>query len=163
MNTGQKNAFQKRARPPLTALLALFLLAFFLPALSPGALPGTEAKAASMTRGVGRSGAPAPPSSAPSSSYGRSPRDFSRGYEGAAPGDPWNRESDFKSRSYQFRHGPEPSHAEPPFLHYAPSIAHPPRAGGTGADQGPESTLPKPPLPLDRDMPGDSPDVPQRR
>ncbi|MDR0338802.1 MAG: hypothetical protein LBH65_00835 [Desulfovibrio sp.] len=74
-----------------------------------------SAEAAGITGGVSRMGPASPsPSSAPPSSYGRSPRDFARGYEGNIPGDPWGREADFKARSYRLRHEPPAADASPP-------------------------------------------------
>jgi hypothetical protein len=99
------------------------------------------------TVGYGSSARPAPPPPA----YGGTPGDYGRGYEGLSPahGDPWHRESDFKARDYLTRHGPP-----------QPDSAVPPR--GSTAPLPAESrfpALPKPPLPGDRDMPSDSPDV----
>lgn len=95
--------------------------------------------AAELIRGVsrmgyGRAASPAPPRS----SYGGSPNDYRRGYEGHSPepGDPWNREADFKARNYMLRHGPAPEDASPP--EYAPPA--PPKRPGLPSPS-------KPPLP----------------
>lgn len=69
------------------------------------------------THGVGSLGyGSSEPGSPPRSSYGNNPNDYRRGYEGNSPypGDPWNRETDFKARNYQQRHEPEPQYASPP-------------------------------------------------
>jgi len=101
-------------------------------------------------RGVGRMGygAPAPAAPRPSSA---APGDFERGYSGPAPGsDPWNRDADFRARNYQTLHGPQPQFAAPP-------QTGPP--GTREFEPAPLPTLPKPPLPGDRDMPSDSPEI----
>lgn len=105
--------------------------------------------AAGSIRGVGGMGYGASaPGARPRSSFGNTPGDYRRGYEGNMPGgDPWNREADFKARNYEIRHSPEPQYALP-------------SSGERGTDlveQPPLPTLPKPPLPGDRDMPADSP------
>lgn len=117
--------------------------------LADGIEPTDFVTAAGTIRGVGTMGyGPSTPGAPPRSSYGNTPGDFNRGYEGnsPSPGDPWNREADFKARNYQFRHGPQPQFATPP---RSPE--------GTTAPSPGLPSLPKPPLPGDRDMPAGSP------
>lgn len=79
--------------------------------------------AAAPIRGVGTMGYGAPaPSAPPRSSYGNTPGDFRRGYEGnsPSPGDPWNREADLKARNYELRHSAPPEFAAPPETGSAP-------------------------------------------
>lgn len=104
--------------------------------------------AAGTIQGVGTMGYGAPaPGVPPRSSFGDTPGDFRRGYEGNIPGnDPWGREADFKDRSYRMRHGPQPQYAAPP-----------PDGTGSGPGAATRPPLSKPPLPGDRDMPADSP------
>lgn len=106
--------------------------------------------ASGLVKGVGTMGygAPAAPTPPPSS-YGNTPGDFVRGYEGNSPvpGDPWNREADLRARDYMLKHGPAPQYATPPAEVGKPT---PPAAPAT-------PTLPKPPLPGDTDMPAVSP------
>jgi hypothetical protein len=111
-----------------------------LPVVAAGSVRGVG------TLGYGSSARPAPPPPA----YGGTPGDYARGYEGLSPahGDPWHRESDFKARDYLMRHGPQPDLAAPPRGSAPPLPA-----------ESRFPTLPKPPLPGDRDMPSDSPDV----
>lgn len=109
--------------------------------------------AAGSIKGVGAMGYGAPaPASPPRPTYGNTPGDYQRGYEGHRPGlDPWHREADFKARNYQLRYGPQPQIASPP--------------PGVSVPGGPEPglpTLPKPPLPGDRDMPADKPEPVKR-
>ena len=130
----QKNPFT------LPGIIAASLLFCFL---------AQAALAAQPVRGVGTMGYGSPaPSAPPRSSYGNTPGNYQRGYEGnsPSPGDPWNREADFKARNYQLRHGAQPEFASPPER----SVSSPP------ATQ-PLPTLPKPPLPGDADMPASSP------
>lgn len=112
--------------------------------------------AAGTIRGVGTLGygGSASPSSPPPRSYGGAPGDYGRGYEGLSPanGDPWHRESDFKARDYIMRHSPAPALAAPP-------QTLPGTPAGPGLPDQPLPTLPKPPLPGDRDMPSDSPTI----
>jgi hypothetical protein len=107
-----------------------------------------EAMAAGSIKGVGTMGYGAPASSSPpGSTFGGAPGDYARGYTGSMPdSDPWNRDADFRARNYQLLHGPQPRYAMPP------------QSGTAGArEAAPLPTLPKPPLPGDRDMPADSP------
>lgn len=100
--------------------------------------------AAGNIRGVNSLGYNSPaPGSAPRSSYGNNPGDYRRGYEGNSPypGDPWNREADFKARNYQQQHGPQPQSASPPDT---ATTTRPP------AQVYP--SLPRPPLPGDKDF-----------
>jgi hypothetical protein len=104
-----------------------------------------DAVAAGTIKGVGTMGYGAPAPASPPRSFG-APGDFERGYSGSMPNsDPWNRDADFKARNYQLRYGPQPQFATPPGV-----------AGGA-LEPAPLPTLPKPPLPGDRDMPSDSP------
>lgn len=109
--------------------------------------------AAGPIRGVGTMGYGSPaPASRPPSSYGSTPGDYRRGYEGPSPspGDPWNRESDFKARDYTTRHGPQPGFAAPP---QSPQ--------GTPSTPRALPALPRPPLPGDQDgLPGGADTVP---
>jgi len=125
-------------RTPLTYAcgVALAFTIFFL---------AGDVFAAGTIRGVGTMGYGAP--AAPSRPGSAAPGDFERGYSGSMPNsDPWNRDADFKARNYQLRHGPQPEYATPP-----PGVA------GGGLEPAPLPTLPKPPLPGDRDMPADNP------
>lgn len=116
-------------------LTTLLLGAIALP-LNPA-----EAPAAGTIRGVGTMGyGPSTPGSPPRSSYGNTPGDYRRGYEGNSPypGDPWGREADFKARNYEQRNGPQPQYAAPPSAAApvpAPSPSYP--------------STPRPPLPGD--------------
>lgn len=101
-----------------------------------------RADAAAPIRGVRTMGHGSPPPSAPPrSSYGNTPNDYRRGYEGnsPSPGDPWGREADFKARNYEQRHNPLP-----------PAVPSPQSPAPAPAPGYPSS--PKPPLPGDRDF-----------
>lgn len=110
--------------------------------------PGTLLAAAAPIRGVGSLGygsrAPATP---PRPSYGGTPGDYRRGYEGHSPGDPWNREADLKARNFEQRYSAPPAYASPPA-----SASVPPQTPPAALP-----SLPKPPLPGDADMPAGSP------
>ena len=97
-------------------------------------------------------GSPAP-AARPRSSFGGTPGDYARGYEGMSPtpGDPWNREADFKARNYQERHSPPPAFATPPegpaymppVEPSLPASPKPPLPGGQDLSVGsPHSSLP---------------------
>ena len=112
--------------------------------------PGHTPMAAGSVRGVGALGYGAPaPAAPPRPSYGGTPGDYARGYEGMSPvpGDPWHREGDLKARDYPLRNGPQPEYASPPAA---------PGSGGTAPDVTvPPAlpSLPRPPLPGDADIP----------
>ena len=111
--------------------------------------PDDFVTAAGPMRGVDTLGYGASmPSVAPRSSYGTTPGDYARGYEGNSPNDPWNREADMKARDYQLKNSPPAAVATPPA---ATGITVPPR------EPSPSPSLPKPPLPGDTDMPAISP------
>lgn len=106
--------------------------------------------ASGLVKGVGTMGYGTPATPAPpASSYGNTPGDFVRGYEGNSPvpGDPWNREADLRARDYMFKNGPAPQYATPPAEVGKPTSPVAPTP----------PTLPKPPLPGDTDMPAVSP------
>ena len=128
----------------------LYVCALFFSLTLSQAQDAFAAKSSSggIIRGVGSMGYGAPAQgSRPGGSFGSTPGDYRRGYEGAAPGsDPWNREADFKARDYQIRHSPPPQYAAPP-----------PGKSGPEKEAPPLPSLPKPPLPGDRDMPAGSP------
>ena len=114
---------------------AILLLA----ALSLAGAPNA-AKAAG-TGGVGTMGyGSSTPGAPPRSSFGNTPGDYRRGYEGHSPypGDPWGREADFKARNYEQRHGPQPEFATPPDSSVSPPAPRPAYP-----------STPKPPLPGD--------------
>jgi len=122
-------------------LAAWGLLVFFSAQAMAAGTPGT-------VQGVGRMGYGAPAPAAPRPNFA-GPGDFERGYVGPAPGsDPWNRDADFRARNYQTLHGPQPQFATPPQVG-TPSTRE--------FEPAPLPTLPKPPLPGDRDMPATSP------
>lgn len=101
-----------------------------------------QADAADTVRGVGTMGyGTSSPGAPPRSSFGNTPNDYKRGYEGNSPnpGDPWGREADFKARNYEQRHNPSPQPAAPP---------SPPSPAPASAPPYPSS--PRPPLPGDR-------------
>ena len=125
-------------------ILVLTLTAWGMPVFFPEEV--MAARSPGTIQGVGRLGYGAPAPAAPRPGFA-APGDFERGYTGSAPGsDPWNRDADFGARNYQARHGPQPQYATPPQI------------GTDGArEPAPLPTLPKPPLPGDRDMPADSP------
>lgn len=120
-----------------------------VPAFSLG--PDDLITAAGTVQGVGTLGyGSSAPASPPKSSYGGTPGDFARGYEGNSPtpGDPWHREADLRARDYQFKNSPPPVVAAPP-AESGRTVAAPVAP--------PTPSLPKPPLPGDSDMPAVSP------
>lgn len=133
------------------SLAALLWLCPAQPASASGELSGNHGAdnsslfmAAGAIRGVGTMGyGSSTPGAPPRSSFGNSPNDYRRGYEGNSPypGDPWGREADFKARNYETRHGPQPQLATPPA---SPSPTPAPAPVYPGS--------PKPPLPGDRDF-----------
>ncbi len=74
----------------------------------------------------------AAPSAPPRPVYGGTPQDYARGYEGAAPNDPWHRETDMLARDYMTKYGPQPQYATPPGVPGQGGVA---RSGGGGADR----------------------------
>lgn len=119
---------------PSIGLLLLLAVAALIPPL--------RADAADTVRGVGTMGyGSSSPGTPPRSSFGNTPNDYRRGYEGNSPnpGDPWGREADFKARNYEQRHNPSPQPTAP---------ATPPSPAPASASGYPSS--PKPPLPGDK-------------
>ena len=113
--------------------------------------PDDFVTSAGTVQGVGTLGyGSSTPASPPRSSYGSTPGDFNRGYEGNSPvpGDPWNREADLRARDYQLKNSPPAQVASPPAD--TGRVAAPP-------EPAPTPSLPKPPLPGDTDMPAVSP------
>ena len=76
----------------------------------PGTLVAATSIGGSGALGFGQPAQGTPPGQ---STYG-TPGGYARGYEGFAPNDFWHRDSDFRQRDYQFKHGPPPNYATPP-------------------------------------------------
>lgn len=113
--------------------------------------PNDFVTAAGPIQGVGTLGyGSSMPAVPPRSSYGNTPGDYARGYEGNSPvpGDPWHREADMRARDYQLKNSPPAQVATPPAE--TGRVVGPP-------DTAPTPSLPKPPLPGDTDMPAVSP------
>ncbi|MCC8194700.1 MAG: hypothetical protein LIP28_08660 [Deltaproteobacteria bacterium] len=76
----------------------------------PGVLVAASTIGGTGSLGFGAPAQPAPPGR---DTYG-TPGGYARGYEGWGRNDFWNRDSDFRQRDYQFKHGPPPAYATPP-------------------------------------------------
>jgi hypothetical protein len=80
------------------------------PPFAPGVMVAASTISGTSALGFGPSPTPA---QSGQSTYG-TPGGYARGYEGWGPNDFWHRDSDFRQRDYQFKHGPPPQYATPP-------------------------------------------------
>jgi len=80
------------------------------PPFGPGVMVAANSIGGTGVLGFGASALPA---QSGQNTYG-TPGGYVRGYEGWGPNDFWHRDSDFRQRDYQFKHGPPPQYATPP-------------------------------------------------